>query len=120
METTDWLPFKFAPKIFYDQKNLYHSKNLIEFQQRGTLYCHILIWLEDFPDLNTPEGVEAMEDLCKCEIPENDPELAELVRKYQIHRNSKKTCYKNGKQTCRFNFPRAACKETKILDINSS
>ena len=38
----------------------------------------------------------------KCDVPENDPELAQLVLKVQRHKRSA-TCRRNGK--CRFHYP---------------
>lgn len=92
----------------------------IEWQQRGSPHCHMIMWLKDFPEqLNSPEGIKMMDLLCRCDIPEDNPELAEMVMKYQRHKHSKKTCYKGNRGTCRFGFPRAVCSKTTVLDLDS-
>lgn len=102
----------------------------IEWQQRGSPHCHMIVWIKDFPKLDSPEGIKAMESLCRCDIPEDDEDLANMVKRYQRH-HCTATCYKtryvptkendDDKQqekskSCRFSFPRPVCKETKVLD----
>ena len=62
----------------------------IEFQARGSLHAHTILWTNDAPKL----GVDSDKDVCKfidqynsCSIPE-DADLAHLVTKCQKHRHS--------------------------------
>lgn len=106
-----------------DAFNGYKAKDYwyrIEWQQRGSPHLHLILWIENFPKLDTVEGIKAMDSLVRCDIPEDDDELAYLVKKYQIHKHSH-TCYKNNKNnTCRFGFPRPACKKTRVLEIDTT
>eukprot|EP00834_Sanchytrium_tribonematis_P003530 NODE_139_length_16235_cov_0.569038.p1 type:complete len:1194 gc:universal NODE_139_length_16235_cov_0.569038:9032-12613(+) len=68
-----------------------------EFQKRGSVHCHLLLWLEHF-------DVEYLVHTISGQIPpiENDPLLHQLVKYYQYHTCSN-YCIVNGQ--CKFNYP---------------
>lgn len=80
----------------------------IRFQMRGSPHLHALIWTSDCPKL-TPDTEEAyvnyIDQHVQAYLPDkdDDPELCELVKKYQTHSHSK-TCRKYRNIACRFNF----------------
>ncbi|CAG9799443.1 unnamed protein product [Chironomus riparius] len=92
----------------------------VEFQVRGSPHLHMVVWIEDHPSFDTPEGIEKIDRNCSCEIPEEGSDLYELVMKSQIHRHTH-TCSKNdpNSNVCRFSFPRQVCEETKIVAHSS-
>ena len=80
----------------------------IEFQMRGSPHLHALIWTSDCPKLthDTKEDyIEYVDQHVQAYLPDKDtnPELFELVKKYQTHSHSK-TCRKYKNIACRFNF----------------
>lgn len=87
----------------------------IEFQNRGSPHLHMVVWVKDHPPFTTPEGIEQLDRICSCELPEENTELYELV-KIQMHRHST-TCKKNDPTSniCRFSFPRQVCTATRII-----
>lgn len=99
----------------------------VEYQQRGSPHLHFIVWLKNFPKLDSLEGLKEMDEISRCDIPENDIELAELAKKYQMHRHSH-TCFKMNKPqkdgqkkpTCRFGFPRPPCAKTRVLEIDTT
>lgn len=58
----------------------------VEFQLRGS--PHMIVWGNDMPDFNSPEGIDLLENIITCEIPENDSELKDLVTRFQTHRHT--------------------------------
>lgn len=93
----------------------------IEFQNRGSPHLHMVVWIENHPEFGTEEGKLLLDRNCCCWMPteEEDPELYELVKKCQIHRHTQ-TCTKNNTSvSCRFNFPRQECDETRIVSHSS-
>lgn len=80
----------------------------IRFQMRGSPHLHALIWTSDCPKL-TPDTEEAyvnyIDQHVQAYLPDkdDDPELYELVKKYQTHSHSK-TCRKYRNIACRFSF----------------
>lgn len=91
----------------------------IEFQNRGSPHAHMLFWIEDHPDLETPEGVEVLERVVSCQMPEEGSDLYELVKKCQVHHHTD-TCNKNDPNVvCRFGFPRRESNVTKIIGTTS-
>jgi hypothetical protein len=88
----------------------------VEFQHRGSGHIHMLIWLDGIPeDYHSEEGIAFIDSNVKCSIPNDDEALANIVIKYQNHHHTP-TCFKNGKQYCRFDFPRKMSPATVILD----
>ena len=88
----------------------------VEYQQRGSLHIHMLIWFEDAPVYGCDgddEVTSFIDEIITCKMPNNNPELRLLVNR-QIHRHSQ-TCRKKSKAECRFNFPQPPMNSTKIL-----
>jgi hypothetical protein len=85
--------------------------HIIEFQKRGLPHAHILEWLlpQDVPD--TPAKVD---EIVMAYVPEDDPELAELVKKYMVHGpcNERSPCWKDGK--CCKGYPKAFAEVTIV------
>ena len=90
-----------------------------EYQARGAPHYHILLWIEGAPMAGKDEPEEVLrwiKNRITCRIPEEDsnPELHQLVTKYQRHKCSG-YCQRRKKVKgtyityCRFGFPRAAC-----------
>ena len=78
----------------------------VEYQQRGSPYIHMLIWLENAPvfGVNDDEEVTAFIDsIITCSKPSDNPTLLQLVSR-QMHRHSH-TCRKGTKAECRFSYP---------------
>ena len=74
----------------------------------GSPYLHALIWTDDSPKLThetKQEYKDYVDQHVQAYLPDrhSDPELYELVKKYQTHSHSK-TCRKYKKIACRFNF----------------
>ncbi|KAI9128702.1 hypothetical protein K1719_000185 [Acacia pycnantha] len=91
----------------------------IEFQKRGLLHAHIILWLVDIEKITTPFDVDK---LISAEIPDQDtnPELYDLVGSFMVHgpcgRSARSApCMKDGK--CSKYFPKKynAC---TMLDEN--
>ena len=91
-----------------------------EFQQRGSVYFHVLFWLEKIPDLNDGAAViQFIDKVISSEIPDEnlDPELHALVKKYQSHVHYKKYCLNNKRKKCRFKFPFPPCTATHLVPL---
>uniref|UniRef100_A0A1X7VG12 Helitron helicase-like domain-containing protein n=1 Tax=Amphimedon queenslandica TaxID=400682 RepID=A0A1X7VG12_AMPQE len=98
-----------------------------EYQMRGALHYHILLWIEYAPvvSIDCREGV--IQDRITCHIPDSNtsPDLNYLVTKYQMHKCSKycKRNIKVGKtyvSRCRFDFPRPVRDSICINDVENS
>ncbi|XP_062607417.1 glutamic acid-rich protein-like [Saccostrea cucullata] len=88
----------------------------IEFQQRGSPHAHMAFWVEGTPDFenSTDEEIRNFHDqYVSCDIPTDDEELCELVKKVQSHVHSP-SCRKPGKN-CRFSFPKPPTDRTIII-----
>ena len=90
-----------------------------EYQARGAPHYHIILWMEGAPIAGKDEPEEVLrwiQNRITCRIPEEDsnPELHQLVTKYQRHKCSG-YCQRRKKVKgtyityCRFGFPRATC-----------
>ena len=91
-------------------------KYRIEFQQRGSPHAHMLIWVKNAPqvkDSNSEEVSHFVDRYITCSVPDDDDELAELVKTVQKHSHSA-ACRKPGK-SCRFSFPRPPLGETTVF-----
>jgi hypothetical protein len=84
----------------------------VEFQSRGSPHIHCLLWFQDVPDWNTPEGIEFMERNVSCSL---ESIQSELVQKYQSHRHTS-TCFKGKNTSCRFGYPKQPTEFTEIFD----
>ena len=95
-----------------------------EYQTRGAPHYHVLLWIRDAPMIgrDDPSKVLAwIEERITCHIPdqENNPELHNLVTRYQLHKCSNycKRKRKRGKTfvtTCKFGLPREPSESPKV------
>ena len=128
---------KFSPKFhFFDTVILnggvlgpvahYFYKK--EYQARGAPHYHIILWIEGAPTAGEDDSEEVLrwiQNRITCRIPEEEsnPELHQLVTKYQYHKCSN-YCRrrKRVKGTyityCRFGFPRPTCESATLLSID--
>jgi len=72
----------------------------IEYQKRGLPHAHCLFWLSES---YKPRNADLIDELISAELPEDDPELFELVTKYMMHECKVGRCKENSK--CAKNFP---------------
>ena len=89
-----------------------------EFQARGSPHVHCFLWMENAPLLTKQnENIYAnwIDSVVSVELPdvENNTELHNLVKTYQLHRHSK-TCRKYKNQNCRFHFGKYFTDQTII------
>lgn len=87
----------------------------VEFQQRGSPHIHALVWVQDVPtyECNSEKDiVDFIDTYISCSADVEDG-LEDMVA-FQSHKHSK-TCRKNGRPTCRFNFPIPPMRETRVL-----
>ncbi|KAF9822901.1 hypothetical protein SFRURICE_010430 [Spodoptera frugiperda] len=92
----------------------------IEFQNRGSLHLHMLVWCKNIPDFATQEGVRLIEQVVSCLLHTKSPELNQLVRDVQTHKHTP-TCYKNcDNHRCRFGFPRPVSTDTVCLGADEA
>lgn len=73
----------------------------------------MVVWIENYPSFHTPVGMIKLDEVCTCEMPPENDELYEIVKRSQTHHHTA-TCEKNNTK-CRFNFPRQVCTETRII-----
>ena len=99
-----------------------------EYQARGAPHYHILLWIEGAPIEGKDDDdvvLQWIQERITCHIPEeqSNPELHQLVTKYQYHKCSK-YCRrrKRVKGTfithCRFGFPRPPCESAALLSVD--
>ena len=88
----------------------------IEFQQRGSPHCHMLLWVRDAPSISesSPSDLSTFIDkYISCTVPDNNNQLSSLVQTVQRHSHSA-TCTKHGTK-CRFSFPKPLMSETSVF-----
>ena len=93
-----------------------HYAIRVEFQVRGSPHIHSLIWVENAPKLsseNITEYTNFVDNSVKCELPENNSNLYNLVKTYQTHYHSR-SCRKYKNIDCRYSFGKYFCDETII------
>ena len=90
---------KYIMRNGYQGYRVTHYFRRFEFQNRGTVHMHLILWLLD-------SSLESLLAGIKAELPDpnEEPLLYWLVRKYQYHQCSENYCLRNG--TCRFYFPK--------------
>ena len=99
-----------------------------EYQARGAPHYHILLWIDGAPVAGTDSNDEVLQWIqarITCCIPEenSNPELHQLVTKYQHHKcNSycqrKKRVGDTFITRCRFGFPRQECTTATLLSVD--
>ena len=86
----------------------------IEFQHRGSLHAHILLWLNDDPkepiSENMPRTVELIEKLLSV----SPDDIGQDLYKNQRHEHTF-TCTKRGESSCRIGIPYWPARSTWIL-----
>lgn len=85
-----------------------------EFQNRGSVHKHCLLYLENAPkyvqdDSNNAEVIKFIDTIITCKYDPKNPCMA-----FQRHKHTH-TCYKGNRSKCRFNFPKYVMDETMIL-----
>ena len=101
-----------------------------EYQARGAPHYHALLWIKDAPviDKDDPDDVlKWIQERITCHIPDkkSDPELHNLVTRYQMHKYSSH-CKRKRKvgsvyiTRCRFNFPGHPCETAKLNSVSES
>ena len=90
----------------------------VEFQVRGSPHFHSFIWIENAPKLTARKidnYILWVDSIISAKLPDidNDPQLHDLVKTYQIHRHSK-TCRKYRNDKCRFHCGRYFTNRTII------
>ena len=86
----------------------------IEFQMRGSPHVHMLLWIKDAPKIgqnDVKKILEFIDNHVSCEKSSQKSQLINL----QVHSHSR-TCKKNNKPICRFNFPIPPMIETATLE----
>ena len=99
-----------------------------EYQARGAPHYHILLWIEGAPVAGREDDEQVLQwiqERITCRIPEEEsnPDLHNLVTKYQSHRcNNYCRRRKRVKGTfitqCRFGFPRPTCENAALLSVD--
>ena len=92
----------------------------VEFQVRGSPHVHCFRWVANAPVLTLnkkEEYVAFVDQIFHAFLPgsNENPELHNLVKLYQLHRHSK-TCGKYKKEPCRFKFRKFFSKETLVVE----
>ena len=88
----------------------------VEFQTRGSPHVHCLLWAKDMPILSNetiPQYEQFVDSLVSASIPEDNCELRNLVKKFQVHHHSK-TCKKYKEKECRFGYGQFFSRKTII------
>ena len=110
--------------------NSFHFYWKKEYQARGAPHYHALLWIKDTPVIgqDDPDDVLSwIQERITCQIPnkESDPELYNLVTRYQMHKCSaycrrKRKCGNVFITRCRFGFPRQPCETAKLNSVSDS
>uniref|UniRef100_A0A7M5V9S6 ATP-dependent DNA helicase n=2 Tax=Clytia hemisphaerica TaxID=252671 RepID=A0A7M5V9S6_9CNID len=92
----------------------------VEFQVRGSPHIHSFLWILNAPVLTKEtkvEYIEFLDKIIKVDLPsqEEDPDLFNLVKTYQLHRHSK-TCRKYKNTPCRFYFGKFFSEKTIVSE----
>ncbi|GBM63462.1 hypothetical protein AVEN_260898-1 [Araneus ventricosus] len=70
-------------------------------KNRGNPHVHHVVWIENAPSFETPEGLAYIDQVIPCRLrsEEEAPDLRALVKRNQIHRHTH-TCHRNNSETC--------------------
>eukprot|EP00116_Pleurobrachia_bachei_P000142 sb/3460404/ len=102
-----------------------------EYQGRGTVHFHCFLWIENAPVLGECTDEEAatfIQRVITCRLPDKnaEPELYEVVKKFQTHA-CRKYCLRSVKSPslrftllCRFGFPFPSSRQFLLRDVLSS
>ena len=77
----------------------------IEFQHRGSLHAHIILWLDNDPEKDISEDMRKTTRMVTdlCSVNRDDLGSDEQCER-QVHKHTF-TCTKRGENRCRFNIP---------------
>lgn len=96
----------------------------IEYQKRGNIHCHIVLWTANGHELGYPEYIDSVVS-AEVPHPKRDPRLCSLVSTYMMHepcdRNDNAPCIRHGNQgrkRCRYGYPQEAREQTTITPLN--
>ena len=119
--------FQYRVEVFFKEiiidgplgKTKYYAIH-VEFQVRGLPHVHCFLWMLNAPVLisdNKEEYVAFVDQIVHAFLPDRDenPELHELVKLYQLHRHSK-TCRKYKNEVSRFKFGKFFIKKTLVAE----
>lgn len=85
----------------------------LEFQARNTPHHHILLFLEG----GIIEDIDQIDSMISAEMPpQTDPELRELVRKFNIHRHSPYCRGRTSNSQCRFGYDDMVVTQETYID----
>ena len=111
---------KFIESILKSEDGPFGKNNVIdfyirkEFQNRGSVHAHIIIWLRDAPVYSENESNEDLIDfinrIISCKYDPTNPLMT-----FQRHKHTH-TCYKGKRLVCRFHFPKYVMDKTVILE----
>eukprot|EP00834_Sanchytrium_tribonematis_P006286 NODE_448_length_7291_cov_0.696329.p1 type:complete len:1125 gc:universal NODE_448_length_7291_cov_0.696329:2757-6131(+) len=84
-----------------------HYFKRYEFQMRGTVHAHVLLWLENPNDSNNDLDFNYLLNTISGQLPDIrvDPYLFYLVNRYQRHTHGD-YCWPQDSRSCRFGFPK--------------
>ncbi|GKC58486.1 DNA helicase [Tanacetum coccineum] len=90
---------------------------MVEFQKRGLLHCHTLIWIDENSRVQNHEDIDTYIS-AKLMFKEIDPEWHKIVSEFMIHGPCGEVCptaacMKNG-PNCTKHFPKEYCQHTYI------
>ena len=99
-----------------------------EYQARGAPHYHIILWIDGAPTVGKDEPEEVLQwiqERITCRIPDenSNPELHQLVNKYQRHKCSG-YCQRRKKAKgtfityCRFGYPRQVCDSATLRSMD--
>ena len=99
-----------------------------EYQARGAPQYHVLLWIDNAPVIGSNSDNEVLDWIQQritCRLPDeaSNPQLHQLVRKYQLHKCSS-YCKRKRKfnnvyvSRCKFGFPREEAEEGVINSVD--
>ena len=105
--------FQYRVEVFFKEIR-------VEFQVRGSPHMHCFLWVMNTSVLNLvnkEEYVAFVDQITHAFLPDRNEnqELHELVKLYQLHRHSK-VCKKYKNEVCRFKFRKFFTKETLVAE----
>ena len=101
----------------------------LEYQGRLLPHFHCLFWIEDAPIIGVDSDDDVLSYIGKhitCKLPnaDDDPEMAQLVKRYQFHKCNgyclRKSKSSKGKARCKFSFPRQPSSKPVLHSVLSS
>lgn len=92
------------------------SAYVTEYQDRGAPHIHYVLWtkrpIEELVIQNNSPNPR--DRIVTCALNPEDPELANLVRRHQVHQHVEQYCGGSDEGGCRFNFPKDVSASTTI------